>query len=256
MKHKLIDLRVNGDDRGKLVAIEKGPNCPFEVKRAFYIFGAQGATRRGCHANRNSEFLFVALKGSCRVEFSDGNTKENVLLDSPSKALCLGKMTWKEMYDFSEDAVLLVLSSEKYDANEYIRDFSEFEHLLKMGGYAMISLELSENTESSRSISAPRVYYIYETQSGIERGFHAHKNLRQLCTCVSGSCDFVLDNGRSRETVRLDSPEKGLLLGNNIWREMKNFSTDCVLLVLASEHYDEADYIRDYQEFQKTIEQQ
>lgn len=120
----------------------------------------------------------------------------------------------------------------------------------------MTSLELSGNTELYHSISVPRVYYIYETQTGIERGFHAHKKLQQLCICVSGACDFVLDNGRSRETLRLDSPEKGLLLGNNIWREMKNFSSDCVLLVLASEHYDEADYIRDYQEFQKTIEQQ
>ncbi len=125
-KHNFIDLRVNGDDRGKLVAIEKGPNCPFEVKRAFYIFGMRGETRRGCHANRNSEFLFVALKGSCRVEFSDGGAKECVCLDSPSKALWLGKMTWKEMYDFSEDAVLLVLSSEKYDANEYIHNYDEF----------------------------------------------------------------------------------------------------------------------------------
>lgn len=125
-KSELINLRVNGDERGQLVAIEKGVNCPFEVKRAFYIFGMQGATRRGCHANRNSEFLFVALKGSCRVEFSDGNAKDSVLLDSPDKALWLGKMTWKEMYDFSDDAVLLVLSSEKYDKGEYIHDYREF----------------------------------------------------------------------------------------------------------------------------------
>lgn len=96
-----------------------------------------------------------------------------------------------------------------------------------------------------------RVYYIFGTRPGVERGFHAHKKLKQLCVCVSGTCDFVLDNGRSRETVRMDSPAKGLLLGNNIWREMKNFSLDCVLLVLASEHYDEADYIRDHNEFLK-----
>ncbi len=131
MKHKLIDLHVNGDDRGKLVAIEKGVNCPFEVKRAFYIFGTQGEARRGCHANRNSEFLFVALHGSCRVEFSDGNIKDSVLLDSPSKALWLGKMTWKEMYDFADDTVLLVLSSEKYDAKEYIRNYEEFQKTIE-----------------------------------------------------------------------------------------------------------------------------
>lgn len=99
-----------------------------------------------------------------------------------------------------------------------------------------------------------RVYYIFGTRPGVERGFHAHKKLKQLCVCVSGTCDFVLDNGRSRETVRMDSPAKGLLLGNNIWREMKNFSLDCVLLVLASEHYDEADYIRDHNEFLMSLE--
>lgn len=126
MKYKLIDLHVNGDERGKLVAIEQGVNCPFEVKRAFYIFGVKGASRRGCHANRNSEFLFVVLKGSCHIEFSDGNKTNNIFLDSPKKALWLGKMTWKEMFDFSEDAVLLVLSNEKYDENEYIRDYQEF----------------------------------------------------------------------------------------------------------------------------------
>lgn len=98
-----------------------------------------------------------------------------------------------------------------------------------------------------------RVYYIFGTKAGVERGFHAHKQLQQLCICVSGSCDFVLDNGHARETVRMDSPQKGLLLGNNIWREMKNFSDDCVLLVLASEHYDELDYIRDYSVFLKEI---
>lgn len=126
MNSRLMDLRVNGDERGKLVAVEKGVNCPFEVKRAFYIFGTKDKARRGCHANRKSQFLFIALKGSCRVEFSDGNAEESVLLDSPTKALWLDKMIWKEMFDFSEDAVLLVLSSEKYDAGEYIRSREEF----------------------------------------------------------------------------------------------------------------------------------
>lgn len=124
---KVLDLRVHGDERGKLVAIENGSNSPFEVKRAFYIFGTQGEARRGKHANRKSEFLFIALNGSCRVEFSDGTTTKQVLLNSPTQALWLGKMTWKEMFNFEEGTVLLVLSSEKYDAEEYIRDFEEFQ---------------------------------------------------------------------------------------------------------------------------------
>ena len=94
-----------------------------------------------------------------------------------------------------------------------------------------------------------RVYYIFGTQSGVSRGFHAHKNLQQLAVCVAGKCCMLLDDGVNKESVWLDSPTKGLLIGNNVWREMHEFSDDCVLLVLASEHYDESDYIRDYSEF-------
>lgn len=94
-----------------------------------------------------------------------------------------------------------------------------------------------------------RVYYIFGTQSGVSRGFHAHKNLQQLAVCVAGKCRMLLDDGVNKESVWLDSPTKGLLIGNNVWREMHEFSDDCVLLVLASEHYDESDYIRDYSDF-------
>ncbi|WP_286717300.1 sugar 3,4-ketoisomerase [Thalassolituus sp. UBA2009] len=94
-----------------------------------------------------------------------------------------------------------------------------------------------------------RVYYIFGTQSGVSRGFHAHKNLHQLAVCVAGKCRMLLDDGVNKESVWLDSPTKGLLIGNNVWREMHEFSNDCVLLVLASEYYDESDYIRDYSDF-------
>ena len=94
-----------------------------------------------------------------------------------------------------------------------------------------------------------RVYYIFGTQPGVSRGFHAHKKLQQLAVCVTGKCRMVLDDGINKESVWLDSPIKGLLIGNNVWREMHDFSDDCVLLVLASEHFDESDYIRDYSEF-------
>lgn len=98
-----------------------------------------------------------------------------------------------------------------------------------------------------------RVYYIFNTTSGEARGFHAHYNLQQLAICVSGKCRMVLDDGQNKEEVWLDSPSKGLIIGDMIWREMHDFSEDCVLLVLASEHYDEADYIRDYDEFLKVV---
>jgi dTDP-4-dehydrorhamnose 3,5-epimerase-like enzyme len=98
-----------------------------------------------------------------------------------------------------------------------------------------------------------RVYYIFGTKAGVSRGFHAHRALQQVAVCVAGKCRMVLDDGRKREHVWLDSPTKGLLIGDLVWREMHDFSPDCVLLVLASEHYNEADYIRSYDDFKKII---
>lgn len=98
-----------------------------------------------------------------------------------------------------------------------------------------------------------RVYYIFGTQQGVARGFHAHHNLKQVAVCVTGKCRMILDDGKNREEAWLDSPTKGLLIGDLIWREMHDFSEDCVLLVLASEHYDEADYIRNYNDFKLEV---
>ncbi|MCG6307792.1 FdtA/QdtA family cupin domain-containing protein [Vibrio alginolyticus] len=98
-----------------------------------------------------------------------------------------------------------------------------------------------------------RVYSIFSTQLGVSRGFHAHKNLSQVAVCITGKCRMVLDDGFSRQDVWLDSPTKGVLIEDLTWREMHDFSQDCVLLVLASEHYDESDYIRDYDEFLKVV---
>ena len=100
-----------------------------------------------------------------------------------------------------------------------------------------------------------RVYYIYDTKAGVRRGFHAHRNLEQILVCVHGSCKILLDNGKEQETVVLDDPSDGLYIANNMWREMFDFSPDAVLLVLASEYYDEADYIRNYDDFLKMLEE-
>ena len=94
-----------------------------------------------------------------------------------------------------------------------------------------------------------RVYYIFATKEGVSRGFHAHRNLKQVAVCVTGSCRFVLDNGKQRKEVVLDKSTTGLLIEGLIWREIHDFSPDCVLMVLASEYYNELDYIRDYDDF-------
>ena len=96
-----------------------------------------------------------------------------------------------------------------------------------------------------------RVYYIFGAQKDVVRGQHAYHKLDQVVLCVSGSCDFVLDNGKKKETIHLSVPNQGLYIKHNVWREFTNFSSDCVVLVLASEHYDESDCIKDYQKFLK-----
>ncbi|BBP43096.1 sugar 3,4-ketoisomerase [Thiosulfativibrio zosterae] len=98
-----------------------------------------------------------------------------------------------------------------------------------------------------------RVYYIFGTKEGVSRGYHAHRNLKQVAVCVIGSCRFVLDNGKEREEVVLNSSTKGIMIEDLTWREMHDFTPDCVLMVLASEYYDDSDYIRDYQEFLKVV---
>jgi dTDP-4-dehydrorhamnose 3,5-epimerase-like enzyme len=96
-----------------------------------------------------------------------------------------------------------------------------------------------------------RVYYLFGTQKGVARGFHAHIALKQVAVCVTGRCRMVLDDGKKKEEIWLDSPTKGLIIENMIWREMHDFTSDCVMLVLASEQYDESDYIRNYSDFRE-----
>jgi hypothetical protein len=130
MHYKVYDLVDTGDDRGGLIPFEKGMNVPFEVSRAFYIFNTRPGTARGSHANRNSQFLFVIISGSCNVKIDNGVDQSVITLNRPNQALWLDKMVWKEMYDFSYNAILLVLSNEKYDENEYIRDYKDYQMVL------------------------------------------------------------------------------------------------------------------------------
>lgn len=105
--------------------------------------------------------------------------------------------------------------------------------------------------ESDRNVpfSIKRAYYIFGTQSGVRRGRHAHRRLTQMMVCLAGQCRVLLDDGRVREEVTLARNDHGLMLDPMIWHEMHDFSPDCVLLVLADNWYDEADYIRDYAMF-------
>lgn len=101
-----------------------------------------------------------------------------------------------------------------------------------------------------------RVYYIFAAKSNVVRGKHAHKNLQQALICTSGSCKVLVDSGREKKEYFLSDPGSGLVISNMLWREMYDFSADCTLMVLASDHYNESEYIRDYGEFLNEVKKQ
>ena len=130
---KEMQLSWHGDERGKLIALEALTDLvPFEVKRVYYIFDTTPGTVRGNHAHKDLRQLLVCVSGACTIacEMPDG-TKSEHRLDWPDRGLLIEGLVWRQMKEFSKDAVLLVLASEHYDENDYIRDYSEFKRLGK-----------------------------------------------------------------------------------------------------------------------------
>ena len=132
MKPFLLYFPQRGDERGWLVVAESNKDVPFDIKRIFYIYGTEPEAVRGQHANRNSEFVLVNVAGSCKVLTRDGKGDDIVFeLNKPNMGLYIPKMVWKDMYDFSSDSILLCISSEAYDPNEYIRSYEAFAEEVK-----------------------------------------------------------------------------------------------------------------------------
>ncbi len=126
-KVRMLDFQQRGDERGHLVVVEGGVDIPFEIRRAFYIYGSGSDVVRGQHANRRTEFVLINVAGTSKVKVKDGEGNEEVYcLGRPHMGIYLPAMVWKDMYGFSRDSVLLVLASTHYDADEYIRDYSDF----------------------------------------------------------------------------------------------------------------------------------
>lgn len=132
-KYKTISFKELGDYRGHLVVMEGKKDIPFDIKRIFYIYGTEGNVIRGQHANKYSEFVLINVAGSCKVKVNDGKNEEIIILDKPHEGIYLDKMVWKDMYDFSKDSILLVLSNEYYNKEEYINDYKEFLNITSKG---------------------------------------------------------------------------------------------------------------------------
>jgi dTDP-4-dehydrorhamnose 3,5-epimerase-like enzyme len=124
---KILEFQDLGDERGNLVVVEgSGFDIPFEIKRVFYIYGSDDSVIRGRHANRKTQFVMINVSGRSKVRVDNGNEQLEIDLDRPRMGLYLPAMVWKDMYGFSEDSVLLVMASEHYDAEEYIRDYNDY----------------------------------------------------------------------------------------------------------------------------------
>lgn len=125
-KCPLLNFADLGDERGKLVVIEGGQAIPFQIQRVFYIYESDASVVRGQHANRESEFILINVAGQSKVRVTDGSEEYVVELNRPMTGVYIPRMIWKDMYDFSEDSILLVLASTHYDEKEYIRDYEEY----------------------------------------------------------------------------------------------------------------------------------
>ena len=128
MSMEVIKYRFqqHGDERGQLVALEEMRDIPFEIKRVYYMYDTVDGVRRGYHAHRCLEQILIPIHGTCKIHLDNGSETAEVLLDKPYEGLYIANNMWREMYDFSEDAVLMVLASEYYDENDYIRDYDKF----------------------------------------------------------------------------------------------------------------------------------
>ena len=117
----MLSFDRHGDERGMLIAAEAMREIPFPVERIYYIYDVGKDVRRGFHSHRELEQLLICVHGNVKILTKTPTESETVLLDSPEKALYIGPMVWREMYDFSDGAVLLVLASKHYDEDDYIR---------------------------------------------------------------------------------------------------------------------------------------
>ena len=121
-----IKFNVFGDERGSLISVESFNNLPFDIKRLYYIYNTVSGIKRGCHAHQTLKQCLIVVAGSCSVRVDDGNVQETFHLRSPNKGLIIEGLIWRELFDFSDDAVVIVLANDYYENTTYIRDYATF----------------------------------------------------------------------------------------------------------------------------------
>lgn len=290
---KLLGLPKIEDPRGNLSIIEQIKQIPFEIKRVYWIYDVPGGKDRGAHAYKENEEFIVALSGSFDVELDDGRNKQTFSLNRSYFGVYVPKGMWRTMKNFSTNSLALALSSTEYDKGDYIMDYEEFKTWVKnpsikttsSGNESSVKVNNPSDSFSAKegksvfdcslcelnkmhdvegnltyiyeNVHVPfpinRVFYSYDIPGGEDRGAHAHKECHQFIIAASGAFEVVLDDGVNKRTVQLNRPFWGLHVPPGIWASEQGFSSGSICLVLASHGYSEDDYIRNYDDFLKYV---
>lgn len=283
---KIIELPKFLDARGNLSFAEQNNHVPFEIKRTYWIYDVPGGENRGGHAYRENEEFIIALSGAFDVVVDDGENKKTFTLNRSYYGLYVPAGLWRTMENFSTNSLALEFGSKHFDKEDYIRNYEEYlqyrkveeikrsrdqeikplnllnpAHKYNVFDCTMVELDrhhsdrkgnltVVENGETL-PFDMKRVYYLYDVPGGENRGSHAHKELSQLIIAASGSFTVTLDDGKCKRSFFLNRPYQGLYVKPGMWRDLEDFSSGAVCMVLASDIYLKEDYIRDYQEFLK-----
>ena len=281
---KIIELPKFLDVRGNLSFAEQYAQIPFEIRRAYWLYDVPGGVARGGHAEKNNEELIIALSGAFEIVIDDGTCSKTFVLNRSYYGLYIPKGLWREIKEFSTNAVALEFGSIPYSTDDYIRDYDAFlkytkekaiEYIVeplpdckedtsvKYSVFDCTMVELDKHHSDRRGnltvvengktlpFDVKRVYYIYDVPGGENRGAHAHKELSQLIIAASGSFTVTLDDGQNKRSFFLNRPYQGLYVKPGLWRDLVDFSSGAVAMVLASDVYNVEDYIRTYDDFIK-----
>jgi dTDP-4-dehydrorhamnose 3,5-epimerase-like enzyme len=276
-----IQLPRITDPRGNLSFLEDNNQIPFKIRRVHWIYDVPGGAERGGIAYERTEEFIIAMSGSFDVVIDDGKERQIIQLNRSYMGVYVPKGMWRAIENFSTNSIAVIATSTHYDPAEGIRDYTEFKKIaaalisdntkptgrpypLVNGMFNVYDCNIIEidkhHSDSKGNISVvengdtvpfdvKRMYYLYDVPGGVSRGGHAHKELSQFIIAASGSFTVTLDDGNVRRAFTLNRPYQGLLVKPGVWRNLDDFSSGSVCLVLASEKYDESDYIREYDEF-------
>jgi len=282
----LIHFPIISDPRGNLTFIESNNHIPFTIQRVFWIYDVPGGETRGGHAYTTNEEIIIALSGSFDVITLENDETTRHTLNRSYSGMYVPPLTWRHLENFSTNALALIISSNFFSEEDYIREkkliSSERKKISNTKQKTFIQSKVNQvkldskktTIEDCNSINIgvihkekgnitvlenlknipfkiERIYYLYDVPGGEERGGHAHKKLRQFIVAAMGSFDVIIDDGQSKKTIQLNRSFNCLEIVPGIWRELVNFSSGSICLVMASHSYDETDYFRNYSHYQK-----